>query len=48
MQINKDDKMKLDLELYPFVKQRHIKTLITPIVRKRLSENFEKERLDNE
>lgn len=48
MQINKDDKMKHDLELYPFVKQRHIKTLISPIVRKRLSENFEKERLDNE
>ncbi len=48
MQINKADKMKQDLELYPFVKQRHIKTLITPIVRKRLSETIEKERLDNE
>jgi len=48
MQINKADKMKQDLELYPFVKQRHIKTLITPIVRKRLSETVEKERLDNE
>lgn len=48
MQINKADKMKQDLELYPFVKQRHIKTLITPIVRKRLSETVEKNRLDNE
>jgi methylmalonyl-CoA mutase len=48
MQINKADKMKQDLELYPFVKQRNIKTLITPIVRKRLSETVEKERLDNE
>lgn len=48
MQINKADKMKQDLELYPFVKQRHIKTLITPIVRKRLSEALEKQRLDNE
>lgn len=48
MQINNADKMKQDLELYPFVKQRHIKTLITPIVRKRLSETVEKERLDNE
>ena len=48
MQINTADKMKQDLELYPFVKQRHIKTLITPIVRKRLSESLEKNRLDNE
>ena len=48
MQINKVDKMKQDVELYPFVKQRNIKTLITPIVRKRLSETVEKTRLDNE
>ena len=48
MQINNTDKIKQDLELYPFVKQRHIKTLITPIVRKRLSEAIEKQRLDNE
>ena len=48
LQINADDKMKHDLELYPFVKQRNIKTLITPIVRKRLSETVEKERLNNE
>ena len=48
LQPNAADKMKPDLELYPFVKQRHIKTLITPIVRKRLSETIEKQRLDNE
>lgn len=48
LQVNNADKMKQDLELYPFVKQRHIKTLITPIVRKRLSETVEKDRLDNE
>lgn len=48
LQSNTADKMKHDLELYPFVKQRNIKTLITPIVRKRLSENIEKNRLENE
>ena len=48
LQINTADKMKQDLELYPFVKQRNIKTLITPIVRKRLAEAVEKERLENE
>ncbi len=48
LQVNAADKMKQDLELYPFVKQRNIKTLITPIVRKRLSETVEKTHLDNE
>jgi methylmalonyl-CoA mutase len=48
LQVNKTDKMKHDLELFPFVKQRNIKTLIPPINRKRLSETIEKERLDNE
>lgn len=48
LQINTADKMKQDLELYPFVKKRNIKTLITPIVRKRLAETVEKERLENE
>jgi len=47
-QPNRNDKMKDNLELYPFVKQRNIKTLITPIIRKRLSESFEKERLESE
>ena len=48
LQHNKNDRMKNELEIYPFIKQRNIKTLITPITRKRLSENIEKERLDNE
>jgi len=45
---NKNDQMKSDLELYPFAKQRNIKTLLIPINRKRLSENQEKERLSQE
>ena len=45
---NATDQMLGDLELYPFVKQRNIKTLIVPINRKRLSEGYEKERLDKE
>lgn len=48
LQPNSKDKMKDNLELYPFVKQRNIKTLITPITRKRLAETLEKKRLDNE
>lgn len=48
LQVNSADKMKENLELYPFVKQRNVKTLITPIVRKRLAEEVEKERLDHE
>jgi methylmalonyl-CoA mutase len=48
LQQNTNDHMKNELEIYPFVKQRNIKTLITPITRKRLSETIEKERLDNE
>ena len=45
---NSNDLMGNNLELYPFVKQRNIKTLITPITRTRLSETIEKERLDIE
>jgi methylmalonyl-CoA mutase len=45
---NKDDRMKHDLELFPFVKQNPRKTLITPIIEKRLSEKIEQERLDKE
>ena len=47
-QQNENDSMKNNLELYPFVKQRNIKTLLTPIIRKRISENLENERLKNE
>ncbi len=45
---NKNDKMKHDLELYPFVKQNPRKTLITPIIEKRLAEKLEQERLAQE
>lgn len=45
---NNDDKMKNELELYPFIKTNPVKTLIEPIIPKRLSEKIEKERLENE
>ena len=45
---NKNDRMKHDLELYPFVKQNPRKTLITPIIEKRLAEKLEQERLASE
>jgi methylmalonyl-CoA mutase len=45
---NKDDKMKHDLELFPFVKIKPRKTLITPIIEKRLAEKLEQERLESE
>lgn len=45
---NKNDKMKHDLELYPFVKQNPRKTLIVPIIEKRLAEKMEQERLATE
>ena len=40
--------MKHDLELYPFVKQNPRKTLIVPIIEKRLAEKLEQERLSQE
>ncbi|TDE29853.1 MULTISPECIES: methylmalonyl-CoA mutase subunit beta [Flavobacterium] len=45
---NKQDTMKHDLELFPFVKVKPRKTLITPIIEKRLAEKIEQERLDLE
>lgn len=45
---NQDDKMKDVLELYPFVKTNPRKTLIQPIIEKRLSEQLEQKRLKNE
>ena len=45
---NANDKMKDNLELYPFVKTNKRKTLIEPIIAKRLAENLEQERLKNE
>jgi len=45
---NKNDRMKSELELYPFVKIKERKTLITPIIEKRLAEKIEQERLAQE
>lgn len=45
---NPEDRMKDDLELYPFLKQRRTKTEVEPVVPKRLSEKIEKERLTDE
>jgi methylmalonyl-CoA mutase len=46
--INEKDKMKNDLELFPFVKTNIRKTLIEPIIERRLSEKLEQIRLKNE
>ncbi len=45
---NKNDRMAHDLELYPFVKIKERKTLITPIIEKRLAEKLEQQRLESE
>ena len=45
---NPKDKMKDDLELYPFVKTNQRKTLIEPIIEKRFAETLEQERLKTE
>ncbi|WGD35054.1 methylmalonyl-CoA mutase subunit beta [Olleya sp. YS] len=45
---NKNDKMKHELELFPFVKINPRKTLIQPIIEKRLAETVEQDRLKTE
>lgn len=45
---NKKDIMKDELELFPFVKTNIRKTLIQPIIEKRLAEKIEQERLKTE
>lgn len=45
---NPNDKMKHELELYPFVKTNPRKTLLEPIIEKRLAENLEQNRLKTE
>ncbi len=45
---NETDKMKENLELYPFVKTNARKTLIVPIIEKRLAEALEQNRLKDE
>jgi methylmalonyl-CoA mutase len=45
---NPNDRMKDDLELFPFVKTKPRKTLLEPIIERRLSEKLEQERLKTE
>ena len=45
---NPNDKMNDELELYPFVKTNKRKTLIEPIIERRLAELNEQERLNTE
>lgn len=45
---NPKDKMKHELELYPFVKTNKRKTLIEPIIENRLAEKLEQNRLKSE
>jgi len=45
---NPDDRMKEQIELFPFLKKEVRKTLIQPVIARRLSENLEKQRLDDE
>ena len=45
---NQEDRMSHDLELFPLVKIKPRKTLITPIIEKRLAEKIEQERLETE
>lgn len=45
---NREDRMKNDLELYPFLKTNPRKTLIQPILKRRLAEKMEQERIQKE
>jgi methylmalonyl-CoA mutase len=45
---NQQDRMKDDLELYPFLKHNPRKTLIKPITEKRLAQAVEQKRLADE
>ncbi|RAV30432.1 methylmalonyl-CoA mutase subunit beta [Sinomicrobium soli] len=45
---NPDDRMKDELELFPFTKTNRRKTLIAPVAERRLSEKTEQERLQTE
>jgi methylmalonyl-CoA mutase len=47
-QINPQDRMKDTLELFPFVKKNPVKTLVEPVIPKRLSEALEQKRLNEE
>ncbi|MEA1785066.1 methylmalonyl-CoA mutase subunit beta [Arenibacter sp. GZD96] len=43
-----DEKMKVELQRYPFVKTNRIKTFLEPIIIRRLAEVLEQKRLDHE
>ena len=45
---NPEDRMKEDLELFPFVKKNVRKTLFPPIIENRLAEGIEQKRLEEE
>ena len=47
-QQNFDEIMKNQLELYPFLKQKVRKTILEPIIPKRIAEELEIKRLNNE
>ncbi len=46
--VNPDDRMKHDLELFPFQKKNPVKTILEPVLEKRLAENTEQKRLNEE
>ena len=46
--VNMDEKMKQQLETNPFPIRKSKKTLIEPLIKKRLAAESEKTRLDNE
>ena len=46
--INDNDKMKDTMQLYPFVKKKERKTLLEPIIERRLAEQVEQKRLNDE
>ncbi len=46
--VNPKDTMKENIEIYPFLKTKPGKTLLEPILEKRLAETMEQKRLDNE
>ena len=46
--LNKHEKMKGQLEVNPFPTRKSEKTLIEPLIKKRLARDTEKKRLENE
>ncbi|PZD78274.1 methylmalonyl-CoA mutase subunit beta [Mesonia sp. K7] len=46
--LNKEEKVKETLDVSPFLEKEVRKTLLEPILKKRLAENIEKDRLNNE